>query len=114
MSSTPTVDRFRYPWRRMVPGDTHYIFLHWEGDPDVSASTFTVEMVDAFTAEPVVGVTYTVDETDANIGTVSASAPIPVDISVVSLYEIRVRQDAQVIVAGPVMFAAAVVPVVTP
>lgn len=107
----PTVDRFRFPYRRVVPGDDHPIFIHWEGDPDVSASTFTVTMVDAYTAVAVTGVTYTIDATQAAVGVITASAPIPTDIDTDALYEIRVRQDGETIIAGAVQFPSTTVPV---
>jgi hypothetical protein len=111
MTATPTVDRFRYPWRRMVPGDTHSIFLHWAGDPDLSSSTFTVNMVDAFTGTAVPSVTYTVNMAAANVGAISATASIPAAIDTDALYEIRVRQNGQTIIAGAVVFALPTVPV---
>jgi len=107
----PTVDNFRYPWRRLVPGDNHTVSLHWAGDLDVHLSTFTVAMVDAFTGTAVPGVTYAVNATQANVGVITATAAIPSNIDTLALYEIRVRQDGETIIAGPVNFAAAVVPV---
>lgn len=107
----PTVDRFRYPWRRVVPDEIHTVFLHWEGDTDVSSSTFTVSMVDAFTGTPVAGVTYFVDDSDAATGQITATATIPSDIDTAALYQIRVRQDGETIIAGGVQFAPTAIPV---
>ena len=107
----PTVDRFRYPWRRLVPGDTHTIVLQWADGLNVAGSTFTVAMLDAFTATAVAGVTYTVSMTNAATGKVTATAPIPSNIPTGSSYEIRVIQNGDTIIAGPVLFASTVVPV---
>jgi hypothetical protein len=109
--NAPTVDRFRYPFRRLVPGETHTVLLHWEGDTDVSSSVFTVAMVDAFTATAVPGVAYVIDDSDAATGTVIATASVPVDIDTDALFEIRVRQDGETIIAGGAQFSTTVVPV---
>lgn len=107
----PTVDRFRYPFRRVVPGDPHTISLFWGDGSDLSASVFDVVMLDAFTAEPVTGVNYVIDDTDAETGLIVAVASIPAGIDRFASFEIRIHQDDETIIAGPVMFALAVVPV---
>jgi hypothetical protein len=109
--NAPTVDRFRFPFRRLVPGETHTVYLHWADDLDVSGSTFTVAMVDAFTAVVVPGVAYVIDDSDAATGTVVAVATIPVDIDTDALFEIRVRQDDETIIAGAAQFSTSTVPV---
>jgi hypothetical protein len=111
MTTPPTVDQFRYPWRRLVPGETHTVRIHWQDGSDLSASTFEVLMLDAYTVELVTGAEYVVDDTDADIGTIVAVATIPADIETRDGYEIRVRQDDETIVAGPVLFAPTVLPV---
>jgi hypothetical protein len=109
--NTPTVDRFRYPWRRLVPGEVHTITVHWADDRDVHLSTFTAVMVDAYTAIAVTGVTYAINATQANVGKIVATATIPADIDTDAQYEIRVKQDGETIVAGGVLFNSSVVPV---
>jgi hypothetical protein len=113
--NAPTVDRFRYPFRHVVPGETHPVFLHFvtpDDDPlDVSLSVFAVVMLDAFTATAAPGVVYTIDDSDAALGVIVATAPIPVDIDTGAMFEIRVRQDDETIIAGAPQFAPTVVPV---
>jgi hypothetical protein len=113
----PTVDRYRYPWRRVVPGMPHTIVVTQQTPLDLSEHTFEVLMLDAFTADPVAGVTYTIDMTDAADGTIIARADIPADIVATDALEIRyyrIDPDPELLIAGPVMFAPSTVPAVTP
>lgn len=108
----PTVDRFRYPWRRMVPGEVHTVTLHWADGSNVSGSTFAFVLLDAFTgAAATPTVTYAVNMAGAATGTVIGTATIPAGINVDADFELRVRQNGETIIAGPVLFASAVVPV---
>ena len=110
----PTVDRFRYPWRRLVPGELHTAVLHWQGDLDQSAHDFELVMVDAYTATPVTGVDYVIDDVDAATGTITATATIPAELDTAGMYELRWLRDAETIIAGPVLFAPSTIPQVTP
>jgi hypothetical protein len=110
----PTVDRYRYPWRRVVPGLPHTIVVTRETPVDLTEHTFSVLMLDAYTATPVTGVDYTIDMTDAGVGTIVAVADIPADIVTSDALEIRLYQvdpEPDLLVAGPVLFAPATIPV---
>ncbi len=110
----PTVDRFRYPWRRLVPGDTHSVIITRSEAVDLSANQYELVMVDAFTGTPVTGVDYTIDYTLADLGTIAASAIIPADLNTTGLYELRFREtvpSSETLIAGPVVFAPSTVPV---
>lgn len=110
----PTVDRYRYPWRRLVPGEPHTAVLYFEGEPDVSTSVFELLMLDAFTALAVEGVEYTVDYIDAYQGTVTATAMIPDEFDPAGMYELRWIRDYETIIAGPVLFNPSTIPQVVP
>lgn len=110
----PTVDRFRYPWPRIVTGETYTAVVHWQDDADQSAFTFEMLMVDAYTATPVTGVEFVVDDTDADVGLIVATATIPADVDKAAMYELRFRRDDETLIIGPAVFALSTVPAVTP
>lgn len=110
----PTVDRYRYPWRRLVPGDRHSTTIRYPAGTDLSADTFELVMLDAFTGVPISGVAYTIDMTDAATGLLVAAADIPAGVDTTIAAELRFRTLTpfnETVIAGPVVWAPATVPV---
>lgn len=105
----PTVDRFRYPFRKVIPGDPHTIVLSWSTPIDLSGNTYSATMVDAVSGAAVTGVAYVPDMTNAAVGVVAFNASIPIDIDTTKLNEIRVRKvtpTAETLIAGYVCYPA--------
>lgn len=102
----PTVDRFRYPYRAVVPGDLHTIIISWEPS-SLAGNTYGASMFDAMTGVPVPGVTYTPNLAGAADGQLIFTAAIPPDLDTTKLYEIRIRQltpSVETLIAGYVSF----------
>jgi hypothetical protein len=109
----PTVDRFRYPWRAIVPGEPHTVVLVWAPPATIAGNLYEVVMFDAATlTDPVADVVYVGDYTDEGSGRVVFTAEIPIDLDTTRLYDLRVRETAPVVstlIAGYVTFAPTVV-----
>ena len=106
---SPTVDRFRYPYRAVVPGDLHTVIVAWATPIDLSANTYSATMVDAATGNPVAGVAYTPNMAQGNVGVLVFTAPIPANIDTTVLNEIRIKQltpTVETLVAGHVCYPA--------